>query len=146
MKMRSLPFFWQALSFGKRASCYSQQSVESLSPFQACHDYVTDASVSTYFDPQYVTVSGSPKIPTTSYRDFTLTPSSPWATLDYGAEVAGFPSFEISNIPLELEGSVLNSYKEVSDGKSFARSLTARLIFKTASSKCPGNLILYEPM
>lgn len=50
-------------------------------------------------------MDGGPKIPTTSYRDFTLSPSSPWATLDYGAEVAGFPSFEISDIsgPTQIE-------------------------------------------
>ncbi|KAJ5511962.1 hypothetical protein N7453_004065 [Penicillium expansum] len=59
----------------------------------------------TYFDPQRVTVGGGPKIPKTPSRDFTLTPSSPWATLDYGSEVAGFPSFEISKFsgPTQIE-------------------------------------------
>lgn len=93
------------LAFSKRVPCYSQKSVESPSPCQVCHDHVTDASDSTYFDPQRVTVGGSPKIPKNPSRDFTLTPSSPWATLDYGAEVAGFPSFEISKIsgPTQIE-------------------------------------------
>ncbi|KAJ5862503.1 hypothetical protein N7455_006571 [Penicillium solitum] len=83
-------------------------------------------------------MSGSLKIPTTSYRDFTLTSSSPWAALDYGAEVAGFPSFEISNIPGPTQIEVKYSeqftglLEPFSDGPSlFVSSLANSFLVET---------------
>ncbi|KAJ5727471.1 hypothetical protein N7493_005291 [Penicillium malachiteum] len=83
------------------------------------------------FNAQYVALGGSLQKPTAPYHEFTLTWDSPYATLDYGAEVAGFPTFEITNIdsPAQIEvkySEQLSGLAEpLSDGPSlFVASLS----------------------
>ncbi|KAJ6030982.1 hypothetical protein N7540_001714 [Penicillium herquei] len=110
----------------------------------ACY-YHTNASGSPSFNAQYVALGQSLQKPTTPYHEFTLTWESPYATLDYGAEVAGFPTLEIANIdsPAQIEvkySEQLSGLAEpFSDGPSlFVASLANSFRVETFNITGPG--------
>jgi hypothetical protein len=83
--------------------------------------------------------------PNAPYHEFTLTPDSPYATLDYGAEVAGFPTFEITNIdgPTQIEVKYSEQHSGLaepfSDGPSlFVASLANSFRVETFNITSPG--------
>ncbi|CRL22910.1 unnamed protein product [Penicillium camemberti] len=107
--------------------------------------------------------TGAPKYtPTTSYRNFTLTPSSPWATLDYGPEIEVKYSEQFTGLlepfsdgPSLFVSSLANSFRVgtfniIRTGKfgskllqgAFAFSLTARW---NSSLERSGDIRAYQP-
>ncbi|KAJ5385842.1 hypothetical protein N7509_008383 [Penicillium cosmopolitanum] len=99
------------------------------------------------FNAQYFALGRSLQKPNTPYHGFVLTPDSPYATLDYGAEVAGFPTLEITNIdgPTQIEvkySEQLSGLAEpFSDGPSlFVASLANSFRVETFNITSAGNL------
>ncbi|KAJ5918557.1 hypothetical protein N7466_010549 [Penicillium verhagenii] len=87
--------------------------------------------VDAYFRAQKISVGKAPSIHSTQFREFTLTPDSPYATLDYGADVAGFPTFEVDRLskPAQIEVKYSEQFtgllQPLSDGPSlFVSSLS----------------------
>ncbi|KAL2820874.1 hypothetical protein BDW59DRAFT_164427 [Aspergillus cavernicola] len=81
-------------------------SVDFVLTFLVASGYHATASNHS-FNAERVVVGTSPSIPGPSspYREFTLTLLSPIATLDYGADVAGVPTFEVDGLsgPAQIE-------------------------------------------
>jgi hypothetical protein len=85
-------------------------------------------------------------MPSSPYREFTLTPSSPCATFDYGADVAGFPAFEVEDlsVPTQIELKYSEQFtgllEPFSDGPSlFASSLANAFRVETFNVTRPGS-------
>ncbi|KAJ5724977.1 uncharacterized protein N7483_006334 [Penicillium malachiteum] len=109
--------------------------------------YYTNDSVRPSFNAQYISLGQNIQKPTSPYHEFTLTWDSPYATLDYGAEVAGFPTFEIANIdsPAQIEVKYSEQLSGLadpfSDGPSlFVASLANSFRVETFNITSPGNL------
>ncbi|KAL4789511.1 Six-hairpin glycosidase-like protein [Aspergillus venezuelensis] len=80
-----------------------------------------------------------------SYSNFTLSPHSPYATLDYGAHVAGFPEFEVQELssPAQIEVKYSEQFtgllEPFSDGPSlFVSSLANAFRVETFNVTRPG--------
>ncbi|KAJ5690437.1 hypothetical protein N7462_004829 [Penicillium macrosclerotiorum] len=58
--------------------------------------------------------------PNTPFHEFTLTPDLPYITLDYGAEVAGFPTFEITSVSAATQIEVKYSEQFVGLAEPFS--------------------------
>ncbi|KAH8680488.1 Six-hairpin glycosidase-like protein [Ilyonectria robusta] len=59
----------------------------------------------THFHPVGLALGSQPSINGGTFHQFSLNQSVPFATLDYGVEVAGYPSFEIKSVsgPVQIE-------------------------------------------
>ncbi|KAF9871039.1 hypothetical protein CkaCkLH20_11456 [Colletotrichum karsti] len=65
----------------------------------------TNSSNTRFFSPVGIALGVEAKLQTQSFAPFSLSPENPIATLDYGAERAGYPVFEISSVngPTQIE-------------------------------------------
>ncbi|CAG8020758.1 unnamed protein product [Penicillium salamii] len=112
-----------------------------------CH---AAASNSVHFHGQRVAIGQSPEISDTACCNFTLTPDTPCATLDYAADVAGYPTFEISYLsgPAQIEVKYSEQFtgllEPFSDGPSlFVSSLANSFRVETFNITRPGQFSSY---
>ena len=91
-----------------------------------------------------------PLFPASKFKSFCLTPSQPLATLDYGSEVAGYPSFTVSAITGAVQFEVKCSEafsglaQPFSDGPDpFAVTLSSTYRVETFEVTKPGELKAY---
>ncbi|PYH95280.1 hypothetical protein BO71DRAFT_209277 [Aspergillus ellipticus CBS 707.79] len=109
--------------------------------------YSAAASNHVYFNPKQVLVGEELVVPNSPDQSITLTKLSPCVTLDYGADVAGFPTFEVQNLsgPAQIEvkySEQLTGLEEpFSDGPSlFVSSLSNSFRVETFNVTQPGNI------
>ncbi|KAH7317833.1 glycoside hydrolase family 78 protein [Rhexocercosporidium sp. MPI-PUGE-AT-0058] len=109
-----------------------------------------EASSSTVFRPVSLALGIGPLFPTSKFKSFCLTPSQPFATLDYGSEAAGYPYFTVSEITGAVQFEVKYSEpfsglaQPLSDGPyPFAVSLSNTYRVETFEATKPGELKAY---
>lgn len=71
----------------------------------ACGSSAASANSTWTFNAQRLELGQHPAVPNGHFEEFELTPTVPCATLDYGANVAGFPVFEVIRLsgPAQIE-------------------------------------------
>ncbi|CAG8944711.1 unnamed protein product [Penicillium salamii] len=99
----------------------------------------------TYFDGQRIAIGQNLETPNIACCDFTLTPDTPYATIDYSADVAGYPTFEVSTLsgPAQIEVKYSEQFtgllEPFSDGPSlFVSSLANSFRVETFNITQPG--------
>ena len=105
-----------------------------------------DGIPASYFHVQRISVGKSLNIPSDASQSFVLTPDSPIATLDYGADVAGFPAFQVGHLsaPAQIEVKYSEQFtglrEPFSDGPSlFVSSLSNSYRVETFNISRSGN-------
>ncbi|KAJ0423195.1 hypothetical protein BJY00DRAFT_310324 [Aspergillus carlsbadensis] len=97
----------------------------------ACSSSAASLNQTSTFNAQRVELGQGPTIPDGPFAEFELTPNTPCATVDYSANVAGFPVFDVTSLsgPAEIEVKYSEQFsgllEPLSDGPSLFVSSNA---------------------
>jgi hypothetical protein len=125
----------------------SHSVLGSVLPGRIHHQKRDSSSAPGYFVPSGLGLGNNPKMQTSPFDLFTLTPVASLVTLEYGSYSAGYPFFEVSSVdgPVQIEVKYSEQYDGLlqpwSDGPyAFAQGLSNTFRVETFNITAPGTV------